>query len=435
MRLYFAELKRQIHTRSVRILIPAVFLFTLLLSWLPVSFVKYSCLPASGQAQLSTSDSLLPQGADNADTGAVVTVKGIKAIRMRRALWKDYTGSAAPELFALALEQYQESLAVYGEDGIFTDEMPANDYYEKIDPIAKLIFRLREVYGNPKTGESADIRTLTAQDARNFYSQYLKWLDSYTAAEQRSHPSAAAQARILYQNVKTPFCYDPGASSTVLDYLVFLIFILVIAGVLIAAPVFSAEFQTGADELLRCAKHGMRRLVSARIKAALSISAILYVVCTAIFLVIENTIFGWETCSTSAQLMFSAACFLPLNMGQLQLLTAAAGLLSLTASVCLVLLLSCRMDTTFSSAASALLLCFLPSLLPALLPGNAGTWLRCFLPSGGVVPTNSIFYELIDTNFVHAGPFSFWIPFVILGACMAEIPIWYKLTFRSYISR
>lgn len=86
MRLYFAELKRQIHTRSVRILIPAVFLFTLLLSWLPVSFVKYSCLPASGQAQLSTSDSLPPQGGDNADTGAAVTVKGIKAIQMRRAL-------------------------------------------------------------------------------------------------------------------------------------------------------------------------------------------------------------------------------------------------------------------------------------------------------------------------------------------------------------
>ena len=65
----------------------------------------------------------------------------------------------------------------------------------------------------------------------------------------------------------------------------------------------------------------------------LSIVTALYIICTLIFFIIVNTAFGWDGCETSIQVAFSATCFLPINIGQIQIITMAAGLLALLASV------------------------------------------------------------------------------------------------------
>lgn len=70
MRLYRVELKRMGKTRSVQLLILFSLLLTLLFSYLPISFVEYSCQ----------------------ENGEEVLVKGMKAIELRKEAWNPYKG-------------------------------------------------------------------------------------------------------------------------------------------------------------------------------------------------------------------------------------------------------------------------------------------------------------------------------------------------------
>lgn len=411
MTLYKVELKRQLKTKSVRIFIVIGVVLTLVLSYLPISYIEYA---------YKTNDDV------------VITVSGLEAIQMRRTAWEDYTGQITPERIAASLKQYQEALSQYGEDGIFTGDMPDNEYYEKIAPIYRWIYRLREVYANPQTGAAADISSLSEQDALNFYDQCKQRLNVLMAMEQKEHPSAISQAQNLYNRVEMPFTYYSGVDGAVIDYMIFLIIFLVIIGVIIAAPVFSTEYQTGSDQILRCTKHGAYKLAATKVKVTLSIVASLYIICMLVFFIIVNTAFGWDGCKTSIQVAFSATCFLPINIGQIQVITIVAGLFALLASVCFVLLLSSKLSTVYTTTVIALLLCFVPTILTAVFSGNIGMWIRCMFPTGGIGLSNSFFYELIGTNFIYADSVSIWIPFALLGFSIIEIPIWSALTFSSY---
>lgn len=412
MRLYYVELRRQLKTKSVCILIAVGFILTLVLSYLPISYIEYTY---------------------KSDNGTSVTVNGLKAIQMRKVAWEDYTGRIEPEKIAAALKQYQEALIQYGEDGIFTGDMPASEYYEKVAPIYRWIYRLREVYANPQTGSAADVSNLSEQEALEFYDQCYWRLKALMSMEQQDHPSAISQAQNMYGNVEMPFIYYPGVDGAVIDYMVFLVMFLIIIGVIIAAPVFSSEYQTGSDQILRCTKHGMHKLASIKVRVTLSIVTALYIICTLIFFIIVNTAFGWDGCKTSIQVAFSATCFLPINIGQIQIITMVAGLFALLASACLVLVLSSKLNTVYTTTVIALLLCFIPMIFNAVFSGNVGMWIRCLFPTGGVGLSNSFFYELIDTNFIYAGSISIWVPFALLGFSIIEIPIWSALTLRSYI--
>lgn len=411
MALYWVELKRQLKTKSVCILITTGFVLTLVLSYIPISYIEYTY---------------------KSNDGVDITVNGLEAIQMRKIAWEDYTGEITLEKIASSLKEYQEALKQYGEDGIFTGDMPASEYYEKIAPIYRWIYRLREVYANPQTGSAADISNLSEEEALNFYHQCYQRLDVLMAMEQEEHSSAISQAQEFYGKVEMPFIYYPGVDGAVIDYMIFLIIFLVIIGVIIAAPVFSSEYQTGSDQILRCAKHGMHKLASAKVKVTLFIVTALYIVCTTIFFLIVNTAFGWEGCKTSIQVAFSATCFLPINIGEIQIIGVVAGLFALVASVCLVLLLSSRLNAVYAATVIALLLCFVPMILTAVFSGNIGMWIRCLFPTGGIGLSNSFFYELISTNFIYAGSASIWLPFALLGCSIIEIPLFAFLTVYSY---
>ena len=98
MSLYSVELKRQLKTKSVRILIVFSIILTFAFSYLPISYVEYT-YQANGEE---------------------ITVNGLEAISIRQQEWESYPGQMTPDKIALALNQYQEYESQYGEDGIFT---------------------------------------------------------------------------------------------------------------------------------------------------------------------------------------------------------------------------------------------------------------------------------------------------------------------------
>ena len=411
MRVFKAELMRIIKTRSIQLILLAMVVLAVVMAYFPISFVQFTYADENGKE---------------------VTVKGLEAIRLTKENQGQFAGEITPEKMALALGQYQEFAGQY-EDGLYDEDVKDSDINKYILPVNEFVTRLKEVYADEKNGLAAGAEELTRDEALGFYSQCTQHLKDLMNLEQSEHPKARRQAEKLYENVKMPFKYYPGIDSNTMDYLALWIFLLVIAGAIIAAPVFSSDSQTGADQILRCTKHGKRRLAAVKIVATLAVVTVMYFVCVGIFTLITNTVFGWESRQTSMQILFSAVSFLPLNLGTLQNITIAAGYVTMVATVLFTLFLSSRMRSVVSSSVTALIFSLVPVMIYTMMGGNnLFDWLRSIFPSSGVGLGNCFMYSLMDTAFVHAGSFSAWIPFVIMAAAVIEIPVFIYITVRGY---
>ena len=144
--------------------------------------------------------------------------------------------------------------------------------------------------------------------------------------------SAVRQALALYSRAEMPFTYEPGLTANAIEYVGIYVFLLVLICTFILVPVFASDCQTRADQILRCARDGRGRLAVSRILAGLLLAGVLYVVCMALFLLLLNASFGFRGLDTSLQLLVSVSVFLPLTVGQMELLIGAAGFLSLLAT-------------------------------------------------------------------------------------------------------
>ena len=410
MRLFLIELKRILKTRSEQIVILGALVLTALLAYAPISFVKYTYYD---------------------DAGNKFELKGTEAIYKQKEAQADYTGIITPEMAVQALIQYQECAGQY-ENGVYDDNMPVNEYNEKIAPVSFIVSKLAEVYADDKTGFAADVMSLTAEDAGRFYEQCSQHLTDLMNLEQPDHPQAREKAEAMYETVDKPFSYYPGTDSNSIEYFGIMVLLMAVVGIVITAPIFSIEFKTESDQILRCTKHGKRRLAAIKLLACFTILTVIYAVCMTIFTVVINTAFGWEARQTDVQFVFSAITFIKLTVGQLQMLIIGMGYLTLLATIFFTLFLSSRLKSVAASAITALIFCLLPFFLSSFWSSSLGDWISAVLPSGGTGMGNSFLYALLDTRFLSVGEYAFWVPYVMVAAAFVNIVLFSTLTVETY---
>ena len=257
-------------------------------------------------------------------------------------------------------------------------------------------------------------------------------IDALMKMEQPDSPAAQRQAVNMYRQVEKPFTVYPGMNSASMDYQNIMGFLVLLFCVIIAAPTFSADYQSGSDDILRCTRHGRVRLGMAKLFAALFVSAAAFTICAAVYILITDSLFGWKCAKTSVQMIYSIVTLADINVGSLQLLFATAGLLSVLASVSFTLFLSSRCKSTVTSLAAALAFCIAPTVISMTVPGALSTWLCSLLPASGTSIQASILYAVTDFQFLNVAGLSVWTPYAMIGACIVEIPLFAVLTVRSY---
>ena len=57
------------------------------------------------------------------------------------------------------------------------------------------------------------------------------------------------------------------------------------------------------------------------------------------------------------------------------------------------------------------------------------------MPSGALGGSNAFLYALADFEFLKAGPFTVWTPWLMLAVPALEIPLFLWLTVRTYSQR
>ncbi|MDE6739264.1 MAG: ABC transporter permease, partial [Lachnospiraceae bacterium] len=367
------------------------------------------------------------------ENGQEMTIKGREALAIRKELQNPNAGEVTPEKMAEGLHAYQKNLEIYGD---FYGDFPRNVHNSEIFPWSPQVSRLREVMADSESGLAPDYTEMTEEDALNFYERCRTHLTDLMKLEQRKNPQAQQIAAKMYDKVTMPFYYYPGYDSNMFEYEGIYLFVLMFLCVMVTAPLFSCEYQTGADDILRSTRHGRRNLAFAKILSALTISIVMFVLCMAIFMVISNSLFGWECRQTSMQILFSAATLLGLNMGQLQNLVMLAGFIALLACVSFILFVSsaCR-NTTISTGLTIAFVLF-PSVFYMMIGNALSAYLRVLFPSGALGGSNSFSYSVTYYfEFLKFGSLTVWTPWLLMIVPAIEIPLFLWLTVRTYCRR
>ncbi len=410
MRLLKVELKRILKTRLTVILLTAALLLSFVMAWLPITFSYNSYTDAQGKK---------------------VELKGLKSIAYEKELQADITGTVTPEKVRQALENYQACLHKYGAETSY--DLPDGVYGAEILPYAPLVHGIREAFANPDTGIAPGIWEIAPEKVDDYYHACEQRIVSLMKQEQKHHPAAQQTAVDLYSRVTKPYQFYPGYSTNAMDYQVLLSFLILLLCTVITAPVFTSDYQTGADDIFRCTKYGKTKFALIKIFAAFFISGTAYCLCAAIYILVSNSLWGWECTKTSMQMLYSIINLPNMNIGQMQLFIAVSGLLGLLATTSLTLFLSSRFKSIAACLSAALLFCILPIVVYMALPEELAIWIYSVLPASAVSLQTSILYAATDFDFWNIGSLAIWLPHVMIGAYVVEIPVFAGLAVRSYV--
>ena len=413
MRLLKVELKRILKTRLTLILLSAAMLLTFLMAWLPITFPSSSFSYTDAQ-------------------GNRVEVNGLQGIAHKKKVQAAITGTVTPEKVRQALEDYQACLTKYGIESSY--DLPDDVYENEILPYAPLVHGIREAFATPNTGVAPGILEIDPKKVDNYYDVCRERIVSLMRQEQKNHPAAQETAVDLYSQVKTPYVFYPGYSTEAMEYQNFLAYLVLLLCTVIAAPVFTSDYQTGADDIYRCTKYGNAKFGCIKILAAFIICGTAYLLSAIVYLLVSNSLWGWECTKSSMQMLFSIVNLPDMNIGQMQVFIAVSGLLGLLAATSLTLFLSSRLKNMAACLSAALLFCILPVIVYMALPEEIATRIYSILPASAVSMQTSILYAAADFDFWNIGPLAIWLPHAMLGAYVVEIPLFAGLTLHSYIT-
>lgn len=411
IRLYKEEMKRILRTKSTLLFLAAALALSAFMAYVPVTYERYTY----------------------EENGLEITIKGREALAITKELQTPVAGEVTPGKVAQGLASYQSCLAAYGD--LYSDSLSINERNQKLLPYRPLVQKLREAMADPVSGIAPDYSQLTKEHALDFYGRCRTHLTDLMNLEQKDNPKARQIAAKMYDKVEMPFYYYPGYGSNMAEYEGIYLFMLMLLCTLITAPLFCSEYQTGADDILRSTRHGRRKLAYVKILSTLTISIAAFIPCMAVFIVISNTLFGWECRQTSMQVIFSAVNLLGLNLGEMQNLVMLAGFIALLSCVCFVLFVSSACKNTTIATGLTITFAIAPSILYMLVGGNLATYLRVLLPSGALGGSNAFLYALADFEFLKIGPATVWTPWLLIAVPAVEIPLFLWLTVRAYCRR
>ena len=281
-----------------------------------------------------------------------------------------------------ALATYQVLVEKYGNP--LGENFLKDVYIEKISPIYDLLRLIPVTYSDFVDGNliPRGLTDINPDELDSFYEECDTRLKNVIKVE-REPESTRRKAVSLYSKVNRPFELYAGYTRDAFDYLCLSIMFLVIIGVVLSAPLFSENYESEADHILRCTKYGRGKLARTKVIANMLPSSLIYIAGIAVHLLISDLSFGPVTLKTSVQALYDTISLPNLNLFQLQIVLAVGGLLTLISANAFTYFLSAKLER----AAAVICISLLAALAPLFIFAAAGTnWISSVLPAGGIGP-------------------------------------------------
>ena len=406
MRLYYLEMKRLIRTKSVWILMIAMVVLAAVMAYVPVTFIR----------------------AYKTDAGNVQAVTGVQAVKISKETRKDMEGEVTEEKIRQAIRVLNEMYQEYGSS--FMEEVPADVYAEKIYPIMPVLNVIEQVLvpdgKNLYNMEAFDVKE---EDAATIYEKYREEIQGLS-----QNPELVKEMQKISGSVKTPFTYESGMTLETVDYYTIYLFLVMFAFIVIASPVYAAEYQTGADDVIRCTKNGRVRIAVTKILVTFTLAVATFVASSLTFVAVLYILYGGSGFGTSIQMGY-VFCLPALTIGSMLKLQIAGGVLFTLATVSFVLFLSSKCKNVQTALISAFGIAILPMILNMAGNNNVLNIMRCILPTGGFGLINGLQSELMARNFALVAGHYIWLPYILLVAAAVAVPVFVGLTIVSYCRR
>ena len=413
MSLYRLELKRVCKTRMTAILLAIALVLAVVMAYLPVTFIGWTELDASGNE---------------------VRYTGLKAIRKRQE--QQVSGTITPDVMQEALETYQRVYRQYDASSI--NDIPDEVFYKELARYRPLVNSAKEAFADSKTGMAPGVMGLTAEDMQNFYSQLPKRLESVIWLEQSEKPGYEQAQAIARKKVRCCtktvhlFIWGQFRRNGLPDPVE-----------LAAHPAVRGD--CGPGVCIGCTdrgaghptvhKNGGLRLAAAKLAAAFSITGAAYLLCGVVWILVTNALFGWESTQTSVQWLFSVTSLLPYTVGQMEWVMLVANFLIFFAEVAFVLMASVWAKNNLTALSVALISVVAPLIVYMVVPGSFGEWLSTLLPAGGIGLSNALMYKMIGFDFLYAGGHAFFQADVLLASAPVKIVLLVGLAAWGYLRK
>lgn len=412
MNLYQLELKRVCKTRMTAILLALALVLAVVMAYLPVTFVGWAEQDANGNT---------------------VHYTGLTAVQKRRE--HQVSGTITPEILQKGLAAYQRLYKKYNAKSI--SDVPLEEFYSELSQYQPFVNDAKEAYADPNTGTAPGIMGLTADDMAHFYDQLPKRLEAVIRLEnqnQNGYEEAQAIAAKKFDAVQKPYTYYFGAGSESIEYQSLLGLLLTLLCAVIAAPIFSADAQSGAQDIQLCTRHGGARLAATKLAAALTVTGGAYLLCGVVWIVVTNTLFGWEGTRTSVQwaVSFSVTSLLPYTIGQMQWVMLLGNFLMFLTEVAFALAVSVWAKSNLTALSAALVSVVAPLIVYMVVPGTLGEWLSTLLPAGGIGLSNALLYKMYSFDFLFAGGHAFFQADVLRALAPVKIVLFLALALWGY---
>lgn len=345
------------------------------------------------------------------------------------------SGTITTEVIQEALAAYQKLFQKYNAKSI--SDIPTEEFYSELSQYQPFVNDAKEAYADPNTGMAPGVMGLTTDDMTHFYDQLPKRLEAVIRMEnqdQKGCEEAQAIAQKKFDAVQKPYVYYFGASSEAIEYQSLLGLLLTLLCAVIAAPIFSADAQSGAQDIQLCTKHGGLRLAGTRLAAALTVTGGAYLLCGVVWIVVTNTLFGWEGTRSSVQwaVSFSVTSLLPYTIGQMQWVMLLGNFLMFLTEVAFALAVSVWARNNLTALAAALVSVVAPLIVYMVVPGSLGEWLSTLLPAGGIGLSNALLYKMYNFDFLFAGGHAFFQADVLRALAPVKIVLFLALAVWGY---
>lgn len=373
------------------------------------------------------------------ENGQTKIIRGSKAYELKQDRYDMIRGEITPELMADAVKIYHEIIKKYGDDY----SVPAEISDQVLGPYSPVYTWITQAFTD-KNGIHYSIADLSPEQMKNFNKERIMTLQRLLEKEYNKTPQVTEYAMAHVEKSKDIFYYNYGMGSThTFDNLGMLTFIITLLCLVIAAPVFSADYASGADDILRCTRDGRRRLAIAKLCSAFIIGLSIFIICIGTFFAVIYVVFGFND-KTSAELL--NVMYNPDSLTVIGILgmIILSSFLSFMAMYGFTLFLSSRFKNSILVLALSIAIAILPTIIRMFgaggsfgingvgAEGNVINWVRFCLPSGGLTMVGAMLDELVNLNFLWLGDWVIWSPNILLLAATIQIPIWIGLSVHFY---
>lgn len=198
------------------------------------------------------------------ENGRTEIIRGPKAYELKQDRYDMISGKITPEIMADALKIYHETIGKYGDDY----SVPAEISDKVLGPYSPVYTWIMQAFTD-KNGIHYSIADLSPEQMENFNVERIMTLQRLLEKKYDKATQVKEYAMAHVDMGRETFDYNYGIGSThTFDNLGMLTFIITLICMVIAAPVFSADYASGADDILRCTRDGKRRLAITKLCSA-----------------------------------------------------------------------------------------------------------------------------------------------------------------------